>query len=127
MDMEKLIYLGLVVWLIWCCGIVNAETYYYDNCTDCTENIHSASKGEIVYLTTDIEGQSEFTISSGNYTFCLLGCVTLNGISGITFDCQWNLIENYSMIPGIHLKDSSNNVIKNCKIYQRKYGIVKSK
>ena len=123
--MKKLIYLGLIVWLICCSGIGNAGTYYCDNCSDCTEKINSASGGDTIYLTTNITAQL------GDTTPLSLGCIELYSKEGVTFDCQGNNIAGVNSSDvitlrydrGIYLTNSSNNIIKNCKLYRFNMGI----
>jgi len=93
-------------WLPLSAGYTGSCDHFCYNCSNCTDEIASASAGEIVCLADNIS----------NYDGT---CVDFNGSDEIIFDCQNNNIDGNFNNDGSGIEiaiDSDNNTIRNCNV-----------
>jgi parallel beta-helix repeat protein len=111
---EKLgMVLALVAFMLVLMPSVHAVTTECVNCADCNEKIQTASYGDVVTLTADINDHDGT-------------CINFNGKDSITFDGDNHTIDGAWNCNGygIYLSGNSNdNIIKNCEISDFRRGI----
>jgi hypothetical protein len=117
--MKKLVlFIGLFAFMLFV-GTAKAITYECNSCNDCNDKLFISSSGDIVQLTSDILGLS-------NYSLPFSACILMN-VTGTTFDCnEYKILGSNSGGTGVLLygDDGAYNLtMKNCFVTGYNFGI----